>query len=139
MERPPMETDPEYKKQGGWKIHLTIGPASYEQKAAEVKDWLQNNFRISWNWKHLCGGDKHEKDFTIYLGSFPTMMDFVQRLNQDPVILQVDASNAGAVSQVVYPGVAAVRPAPSTLSIQIPAWTVSVPAPPPPFRGPRTS
>jgi hypothetical protein len=26
----PLTTDPEYKDQGGWKIHLTIGPALYE-------------------------------------------------------------------------------------------------------------
>jgi hypothetical protein len=64
-----------------------------------MKDWLQKNFKGSW--KHLNGGDQHEKDFTIYLGSFATMMSFVRRLDNAPIVNQLDACNAGPEDRIV--------------------------------------
>jgi len=103
-----LEQDPQHREQGGWKIHLTIGPKSYEQRITLVKNWLKKNFKAlgrvevcsgggesHGSWKHLCGGDQHEKDFTIYLGSYATMLKFVRRIEGDPIVEQLDPCKAG--------------------------------------------
>jgi hypothetical protein len=96
-----MGDDHEYCDWEGWKIHLTIGPIAYEKRVKDISDWLHKNFRFDRDWKHLEGGDKHEKDFTIYLGSYATMMYVVQRLENDPIIKQLDVSNAGPADRIV--------------------------------------
>jgi len=99
----PLKPDPEYKENGGWKVHLTIGPDSYKQRVAAVKRWMRRNFEgeEGVDWKHLDGGDPHEKDFTVYLGSYATMMSFVRRLENDPIVQQLDACNAGSAERIV--------------------------------------
>jgi hypothetical protein len=97
MER--IHADRRYQVDGGWKVHLTIGPDSYERRMTAVKRWLRKTFQGSW--KHLDGGDQHEKNFTIYLGSYATMMSFVNRLEADPIIRQLDASKAGSADRLV--------------------------------------
>lgn len=96
-----MRADPEYSRKEGWKLHLTIGPVAYDQRARAVFGWLDKNFSSRRYWKHLSGGDRHEKDFTIYLGSYATMMSVVRRLENDPTIQQLDACNAGSADRIV--------------------------------------
>jgi len=83
-EAPPMDTDPEYKLQGGWKVHIAISPENYDSKVGRIAGWIQNNFKGSW--KHLHGGEKGEKDFTVYLGSWKTMQAFVERFEGSDLI-----------------------------------------------------
>jgi hypothetical protein len=112
-ERGFLKIDPEYETGGGWKVHLTIEPVSYQQKVATVEDWLEAIFKSKWRanflWnadgvnvaKHLEGGEKHHKDFTIYLGSYATLMSFVRRFEDDPIVQQVDACKAGPADRIV--------------------------------------
>jgi len=95
--------DPEYHEIGGWKVHLTVGPALYNRRTLTVKRWLRKNFEGEerFEWKHLEGGDKHQKDFTIYLGSHATLTSFVSHLESDPIVEQLDASNAGSSDRIV--------------------------------------
>jgi hypothetical protein len=53
------------------------------------------------DWKYLKGGDRHKKDFTVYLGSYETMIAFVNALEKDPIVEQLDASNAGSADRIV--------------------------------------
>jgi hypothetical protein len=53
------------------------------------------------DWKHLDGGTKHEKDFTIHLGSYATMTAFVTMLEQDPIVQQLDRFNGGTEDRCV--------------------------------------
>lgn len=101
--RQPIRPDPEYRTNGGWKVHLTIGPELYEQRASAVRLWLSQNVEgtESVDWKHLEGGDQHEKDFTVYLGSYATMIAFVNALEKDPIVGQLDASKAGSGDRIV--------------------------------------
>jgi hypothetical protein len=89
--RPPIKPDPEYST-GGWKVHLTIGPDLYEQRVSAVKLWLKQNVEGTCprDWKYRTGGDRHEKDFTVYLGSYATMIAFVNALENDPIVHQLD-------------------------------------------------
>ena len=64
-----------------------------------MKTWLQKDCRG--DWKHLSGGDKHVKDFTIYLGSYSSMMAFVCRLESDPIIQRLDLSTVGDSGRIV--------------------------------------
>jgi hypothetical protein len=48
------------------------------------------------DWKHLLGGDQHKKDFTVYLGSYATMMVFVNNLENDPIVKQLSDFNGGS-------------------------------------------
>src|SRR5262245_59116970 len=52
-------------------------------------------------WKHLNGGDKHAKDFTVYLGSYATMTRFVDRLESSQVSGSLGPSNAGSADRLV--------------------------------------
>jgi hypothetical protein len=101
--RQPMRPDPEYRTSGGWKVHLTIGPNSYEQRASAVKRWLARNIEGTEHvdWKHLEGGDLHEKDFTVYLGSYVTMIAFVNALEKDPIVEQLDDFNGPSSDRIV--------------------------------------
>lgn len=101
--RQPIRSDPEYRVNGGWKVHLTIGPNSYKQRASAVKRWLSRNIGGTkhGDWKYLEGGDRHEKDFTVYLGSYETMIAFVNALEKDPIVEQLDASKAGSADRIV--------------------------------------
>jgi hypothetical protein len=87
--------DARYAEDGGWKVHLTVGPELYAQRSAKVGSWLRTKFagQPSKVWKNLGGGDQNEKDFTIYLGSYATMMAFVDELERSDVIQQLDVSN----------------------------------------------
>ena len=98
-----MRPDPEYRISGGWKVHLTIGTDSYEQRASAVKRWLSSTIdgTVHVDWKHLEGGDLHEKDFTVYLGSYETMIAFVNALEKDPIVEQLDAFNGGSADRIV--------------------------------------
>ncbi|MCX5708681.1 MAG: ATP-binding protein [Candidatus Omnitrophica bacterium] len=62
-----IEKDNDYGKNGGWKLHLTVKPENY----AAVDKWLFNNHERQYGqYKLLRGGDRGEKDFTIYIGSW---------------------------------------------------------------------
>jgi hypothetical protein len=93
--------DREYDLQGGWKVHLTIGPNDYQKRATEICCWLKTHVKGREPWKHLHGGEMHEKDFTVYLGSHATMMRFVSRIEGDPVINLLDPSKAGGEDRIV--------------------------------------
>jgi len=98
-----LKPDPEYRTCGGWKVHLTIGPTSYTERVAAVKGWLERNLDgiKGLDWKHGDGGDQHEKDFTVYLGSYATMTAFVVLLEQDPTSDQLDLFNGGNIDRIV--------------------------------------
>jgi len=95
--------DARYAEDGGWKVHLTIGPELYEERSAKVGRWMEAKFagQPSYVWKNREGGDEHEKDFTIYLGSYATMMAFVEELERSKIIEQLDASNVPSHDRVV--------------------------------------
>ena len=98
-----MRPDPEYRTDGGWKVHLTISPHSYQQRATSVRRWLSRNFNGTegMDWKHLLGGDQHKKDFTVYLGSYATMMVFVNNLENDSIVKQLSDFNGGSADRIV--------------------------------------
>ena len=106
--RQPIRPDPEHCTNGGWKVHLTIGPNSgpnsYKRRVSAVDRWLSRNIertKCPEDWKYLKGGDQYEKDFTVYLGSYETMIAFVNALEKDPIVKQLDASNAGPADRIV--------------------------------------
>jgi hypothetical protein len=53
------------------------------------------------DWKYLTEGEPHEKDFTVYLGSYTTIIAFVNALENDPTIEQLDTSKAGSADRIV--------------------------------------
>jgi hypothetical protein len=98
-----MRPDPEYRTNGGWKVHLTIGPNLYEERAATVNRWLSRNLEGTEgvDWKHCQGGTPHEKDFTVYLGSYENMIAFVTVLEQDAIVEQLDSFNGGPTDRIM--------------------------------------
>jgi hypothetical protein len=99
----PRRYDSRYENDGGWKVHLTVGAEAYERRVAAIKRWLRAYFGENGRkaWKHLNGGDKHAKDFTVYLGSYSTMISFVDRLESSQICGDLGPSNAGAADRVV--------------------------------------
>ena len=96
--------DKRFEIDGGWKVHLTIEPDSYQRKAAAIRRWLKRVFagQRSNIWKHLQeDGTKYQKDFTIYLGSYATMLAFVDFVEASSVLQHVDASKAGTSDRIV--------------------------------------
>lgn len=93
--------DARYETDGGWKVHLTVGPDSYERKVMAIKRWLEGHLsdHPANVWKNLHGGDRHEKDFTVYLGSYATMVEFVKALEASAVYEHLEASNAGSADR----------------------------------------
>lgn len=92
-------TDPEYVKQGGWKVHLSVPEENYNSNVALIKQWLQNFF--GGTWKHADGGEKHECDFTVYLGSRATLNRFVEVFEGSSAIHWVGESKAGSTDCIV--------------------------------------
>jgi len=97
--QPKVGTDSEYTKQGGWKVHLTVGPANYDTHTTLLKLWLHHNF--GGTWKHLHGGEKYETDFTIYLGSRATLDRFVSIFEGSGALNLVVPSMAGSTDCIV--------------------------------------
>ena len=95
----PFTNDPQSKTHGGWKVHLSIGPESYDERATKVERWLRRNYRGEW--KALDGGDMHEKDFTIYLGSYDTMMGFVGLFERSRIVGSIDSCKASTADRIV--------------------------------------
>jgi hypothetical protein len=100
---PLARADPRYETNGGWKVHLTVGKHAYGSRVAAIKRWLKRYFSdFGPNaWKHLDGGDRHQKDFTIYLGSYATMVQFVAKLEASAVCRNLDQSNAGSADRII--------------------------------------
>jgi len=95
-----LATDPRFWVEGGWKIHLAIDrEGSYLEKTAIVMTWLTENMRRDSkgdDWKERNGGDKYMEDFTIYLGSYQNLMEFVDALEaDDKVMAQLGPSYRG--------------------------------------------
>jgi len=80
-------------------VHFSVGPESYQERTAKIKSWLKSHYRGGGKFRN--GGEKHEKDFTIYLGSYATMMAFVRFVEDDPIVLLLDPSNAGPTDRIV--------------------------------------
>jgi hypothetical protein len=68
-----------------------------------MKRWLDAYFEGYPNfvWKHECGGERFEKDFTIYLGSYGTMVHFVADLEFSDISRHLDTSASGESDRIV--------------------------------------
>jgi hypothetical protein len=78
---------------GGWKIHLVVAEDNYQL----VHDWLFEN--QPYGYKHLKGGEKQQKDFTIYVGHRDAARDLAEQIQEgigDKLIEPSDASGEGA-------------------------------------------
>ena len=90
----------------GWKVRINIddnGEKDYQVKALRIAGWLNYYFVTTcplniysepdlqgYNkkiqiWKHLDGGEKGIKDFTIYIGSYRDTMKFAQDVESSEI------------------------------------------------------